>query len=205
MEEKNRSGVVPENYTGKIIDIEEAVSFNSEEEARSFFNRAKDRLLQVNNWAELAGAASAVFQLLDSAGKEVYRPVQKDDYFKIDIPGPGPIAGDGFDWVRVEEVKEVNEAHCDSVGIRVRPTQSPLNKSKDVAHFYSPESTSSFTVTREGVQVIVGIYDRNTKPNDSADTIVDKVRDLAVGSGAVTAFSRIQWESLAKGILKREE
>jgi hypothetical protein len=204
MEEKNYSGIIPGQYTGKVIDTEEQIELSSAEEAKAFFAIVKDRLLNVNNWEEIAGMASANFQLVDSGGQEVNRTVQKGDFFKIDIPGPGPVAGDGYDWVQVEALEEVSEGDVDSVGIRVRPTLSPLNNSQDVAHFYSPESTSSFTVTREGAKITAGIYDRNTKPNKTADTLADKARDMVVGAGAVTAFSKVQWKSLAEGLLKME-
>lgn len=205
MEEKNKTGVIPEQHTGKVIDTVETVELENASAAKTFFATVKSRLLNVNNWEEVAGTGSANFQLVDAEGKEVARPVQRGDYFKIDVPGPGPVAGDGFDWVRVEEVAEVSEGETESVGIRVRPTTSPLNEKEDVAHFYSPESTGSFTATREGTVITVGIYDRNTKPNQTAENLVDKVRDVAIGSGAVTAFSKIQWTSLAKGLLKKEE
>lgn len=204
MEEKNFSGVVPDQYTGKVIDIVENIEFNDSSEAKAFFAIVKDRLLNVNNWEQIAGMTSANFQLVDSGGLEVNRTVQKGDFFKIDIPGPGPVAGDGYDWAQVEALEEVSEGDVESVGIRVRPTLSPLNNSQDVAHFYSPESTSSFTVTREGAKITAGIYDRNTKPNKTADTLADKARDIVVGTGAVTAFSKVQWKSLAEGLLRRD-
>ncbi|RYZ46743.1 MAG: hypothetical protein EOO14_24275 [Chitinophagaceae bacterium] len=203
MEEKNHSGVIPPQHTGTVIDTVESIELPDLPTAQAFFKTVKQRLLTVNNWHDVAGAASAAFQLVDEKGEEVARPVEKGDFFKIDIPGPGPSAGDGYDWVNVEEVSEVKDGETESVGIRVRPTLSPLNNSKDVAHFYSPESTSSFTVTREGTRITAGIYDRNTKPNQTPETLVDKIRDLAVGAGAVTAFSKMQWTNLAKGLLKQ--
>ncbi len=202
MEEKNYTGIIPDHHTGKIIDTEETVELNSSEEARAFFQTVKSRLLQVNGWHQLAGALSATFQLVDPNGQEVNREVQQGDYFKIDIPGPGPSAGDGYDWVKVEEVQQVAEGEVESVGIRVRPAPSPLNQDKNVAHFYSPESTSNFTVTREGKKITVGIYDRNTKPNTEVDSVTDKLRDTTVGAGAVAAFSKVQWKNLATGLLK---
>ncbi len=203
MEEKNQSGVIPPHHTGTVIDTVETIELADLPAAQAFFQTVKQRLLQVNKWHDVAGAASAEFQLVNERGDEVDRPVQKGDFFKIDIPGPGPSAGDGYDWVNVEEISEVKDGEIESVGIRVRPTLSPLNNSKDVAHFYSPESTSSFTVTREGTRITAGIYDRNTKPNQTPETLVDKIRDLAVGAGAVTAFSKMQWTGLAKGLLKQ--
>ncbi len=200
-EEKNQSGVIPEHYTGKVIDTESFVEFNSTEEAKAFFRVVKQRLLNVNAWHELAGAATAEFQVVDRSAREVDRLVQKGDYFKIDVPGPGPVAGEGYDWVKVEEINEVSEQDMESVGIRVRPSPSPQNTEEDIAHFYSEESTSNFTVTREGSRITAGIYDRNTKPNDEGGNLVDKARDLLVGLGAVNGFSKYQWKQLADGLL----
>lgn len=205
MEEKNYSGVIPDNHTGKIIDAVESIELSSPTEAKELFQVVRHRLLDVNNWEHFAGAGSAGFQLVDSDGIEVNRPLQKGDFFKIDIPGPGPAAGNGYDWVKVEALEEYSSADVESLGIRVRPTLSPLNNNTDVAHFYSPDSTSSFTVTREGTKITAGIYDRNTKPNKAAGSLIDKLRDVVVGSGAVTAFSKVQWKQLAVGLLRLEK
>jgi hypothetical protein len=200
-EEKNYTGVIPGHEEGKLIDTVSSVELESNEAAKAFFATVKGRLLDVNRWHDIAGVISASFQLVDENGNEVDRLVQKGDYFKIDIPVPGSSSGEGYDWVQVEDLKIVSEEDVESVGIRVRPVTSPVNENKDIAHFYSEESTSSFTVTREKNKITAGIYDRNTKPNKDADTIVDKVRDTVTGAGAVTIFSKLQWKSLAEGLL----
>lgn len=202
MEEKNYTGIVPENYTGKQIDTQQVIELPDSAAAKNFFTVVKSRLLDVNNWIELTGEAFANFQLVDSTGKEVSRPVQQGDYFKINIPGPGSQTGDGFDWVQVEQVEEVATEDVESVGIRVRPTSNPLNNHTDIAHFYSEESTSNFIVTRENNKITASIYDRNTKPNKDAEALTDKIRDIAVGSTGVAALSKIQWQTLAEAFLK---
>jgi hypothetical protein len=204
MEEKNYSGVVPSHETGKPIDTEEAVTLESEEDARVFYQTVQERLLHVNEWHRLAGELSARFQLVGPDKKEANRPVQKGDYFRIDILGPGSPAGGGYDWVQVEDIQRTADEHIESIGIRVRPVSSPLNQDPDVAHFYSPESTSSFTVTREGKKITAAVYDRNTKPNEKPDSLLDKIRNAIVGASAVTAFSKIQWKGLVKGLLVRD-
>lgn len=75
---------------------------------------------------------------MDEFATEVNRPVQKGDYFKIDIPGPGNVTGDGYDWVQIEDVQETSGGDIDSFGLRVRPSTNPKNKNTDTAHFYSP-------------------------------------------------------------------
>ncbi len=202
MKEKNQSGVIPKNYTGKIIDTERSVDFDSAAEAKAFFEVTSKRLLDVNSWGELAGVGTSDFQVVDPEGKEANRPVQQEDYFKVDVPGPGSMTGEGYDWVRVEEIKSVSEADMESVGIRVRPCPNPHNPDPEVAHFYSKESTSNFTVTREGKRITAGIYDRNTKLNKEGD-LVDKARQFVVGLSAIAAFSKFQWHRLAEGLLER--
>ena len=105
--------------------------------------------------------------------------------------------------MEVEEIREVSVDDVESIGIRVRPTSSPVNDGEDVSHFYSPDATSSFIVTREGNTVTVSVYDRNTKPNEEA-TGADLLRDKAIGARAVTIFSKLQWKALVKGILERK-
>jgi len=142
---------------------------------------------------------------VDESGQEVNRPVQKGDYFKIDVPGPGTKSGEGFDWVQVEEIEDTSDADTETFGIRVRPAQNPQNIGADVAHFYSPESTSSFTVKREGTKITAGIYDRNTKTNKDADSLSDKVRDAVMGAAGILSFSKIQWKSLTNGLVAIEK
>ena len=203
MGEKNHTGIIPENRTGEAIDSESAIELSDNEEAKAFFDIVKQRLLDVNSWHKIAGVLTANFQLADKEGKEVDRSIQKGDYFKINIPGPGSIAGEGYDWVKVEDLNTVSEAETESLGIRVRPASNPQNDSKEIAHFYSEDSTSNFTVTREGNKITAGIYDRNIKPNKDANS-VDKSRDALVGLGAIAGFSKFQWNKLAKGLLEKE-
>ncbi|MDQ6815014.1 MAG: hypothetical protein M3040_14865 [Bacteroidota bacterium] len=205
MEEPNYTGLVPKQDKGVTMTSASAEEFADDAEAKSFFEVVKRRLLDVNRWHQLAGMASAAFQLIDSDGREVQRSAEKGDYFKIDIPGPGSAAGDGYDWVQVEEVKEFSQHDVDSVGLRARPSTNPLSKDESIAHFYSHESTSTFIVTRKKNKITATIYDRNTKPNTDSETIMDKVRHAAAGIGAILGGSKLQWKGLAKGLVKRDE
>lgn len=203
MERKDYTGIIPVQYTGKEIEAKAHVDFDDENAAIAFYTEAKNRLLNVNKWHELAGVLSARFQLIDTNGREVDRNAEKNDYFKIDIPGPGSSEGNGYDWVRVEEVKEINEGHIESIGFRVRPSQNPFTNKNEIAHFYSEDATSNFIVIRDGRKVIAWIVDRNIKPNDTPGSLTDKIRDTYVGIGAMTMFSKAQWQSLANAIVNQ--
>jgi hypothetical protein len=205
MKKKNYTGIVPDQHTGKQIDTESSIQFDTTDEAQAFFKVAKSRLLNVNQWHELAGKALAVFHLTDENGVEINRTVKQGDHFKIDIPGPGSKSGEGYDWVHVESVvEETSQPTIESVGIRVRPAPNPQTNKEETAHFYSDQSTSNFIVTREGNTITASVYDRNTSTNPEAENITDRLRHSTVGAGAISIFSKIQWKSLVEGLLKRD-
>lgn len=195
---------IPQQVEGVEVNVEDAVTFASENEAKAFFATAKKRLLQVNNWHELAGTLSASFQLTNEKGDELNQAPAKGNFFRINIPAPGIVTGEGYDWVRIEDVTEGTEGECEFVTVRVRPASSPLNNHKDVAHFYTDEATSNFIVRRDGKTVTAGVYGRNEKPNLETDTVIDKIRNAVVGAGGVSGFAQLQWKALVKGILSAD-
>lgn len=202
MEEKNYSGTIPAQEEGSKINVDSSIDTKNIEEAKSLFEIAKSRLLDVNNWQKLTGKLLANFQLTDQSGNPTFSPIQEGMYFKIDIPGPGTNAGEGFDWVTVEKIEEYNAPDIESIGIRVRPALNPLSTNKDIAHFYSREATSTFTVTREMRKVTAAVYDRNTKTNKDSDQLSDQLRNAIVGMSGIISFSRIQWKSLTNALIE---
>lgn len=203
MSEKNYTGIVPRQESGAAIDATSYVEFRTVEEAETFFQVARGRLLHINAWHKVAGKISATFQLTDENGSGVKGQAKEGYYLKIDIPGPGTSTGEGYDWVIIESVEDVSSQDVQSVGIRVRPASNPRNKDEDIAHFYSDESTSSFTVTRESTKVTAAIYDRNTQTNTQTSGVADKIRDAIVGKTGIAAFSKLQWKMLADGLVKQ--
>jgi len=196
--------IIPANDSGIQTNTESSEELATEKEAEAFYNIVIQRLLDINNWQDLAGKATASFQLTDGAGQVAHRKAQKGDHFKIDIPGPGSVTGEGFDWVQIEAIEEHNDQKSQWAAIRVRPATNPLNEKKDVAHFFSEDTTSTFMVRREGKKVIAGVYGRNEKPNTNTETQIDKIRNAAIAAGAITGFSKIQWKSLVNGLVSKE-
>ncbi|MGV3529316.1 MAG: hypothetical protein ACO1OO_10510 [Flavisolibacter sp.] len=205
MEEKNYTGLIPENVEGRAITATAQASFGNEASAKAFYATARERLLSVHNWGKIAGPLSADFSLTDDEGHVVVRPVQRGDRFRIDIPGPGSSAGEGYDWARVEDVKEASEERVDSIAILVRPAQNPMADNEHVAHFFSSKSTSTFVVTREGAIVTAAIYDRNIEANEETKHLPDKLRNAVVGLGAKHGISKLQWQALVDALLQRDE
>jgi hypothetical protein len=197
--------IIPGQFKEQDFEAEFSLVLNDEIAAKTLYEEAKKKLLSVNNWHKVAGAITARFQIIDQKGNEVYREVEKGDYLRIDIPGPGSKEGDGYDWVLVEDLKEIHKPSLQSVGFRVRPNENPFGKKNETAHFYSKETTSTFIVTRENTTVFSWIVDRNLLPNTESGSVVDKVRDVVVGVSGIAGFSRIQWQGLADGLIEQKD
>lgn len=201
MRNEHHIGIVPPQYSGKEIRSEAAIKLNTDAEAKIFFDTVKRRLLDVNNWNNIAGAITAQFKVIDEKGCEVNRMVKQNDHLRVNIPGPGNKEGEGYDWVHVEELKEINEPSFQSVGFRVRPCSNPFSDKSETAHFYSQDATSSFIVSRDDTQITALIIDRNLQPNTDATSLIDKVRDVVIGVSAIAGLSKIQWQGLADGLV----
>ncbi len=205
MKHKDFTGILPAQTTGKEIEAEASIDLQDKLGAIIFFSEVRNRLREVNQWHKTPGFVSGKFQLTDANGKELNKHAEKGDFIKVDVPGPGSKEGEGYDWTIIEEMKEVNEADVQCFAMRVRPAHNPATNSPHVAHFYDDGGTSNFIVTREGNTVTVSIVDRNVKANDKTESLLDNIRHIAVGLGAMGAFSKAQWQNLAEGLVRNEE
>lgn len=198
-----KEDLVPESATGGSTNSEHEVTEENEVKANQVFNRAVHRLLDISQWHTFAGLGSSVFKLTDENGDEVNREPTIGDYMKIDLPGPGSKAGEGFDWVRFEAIADKRDANglAESFSMRARPCANPKSKDNSIAHFFTDEATSTFIVKREGKKVSAEVRGRNEAPNTSTHNIVDKVRNTAVAVPAIIGISNGQWKKLVVGLL----
>ena len=84
MEHTDFTGIAPPQYTGKEIETAFSVELKDDIKAKEFYDVAKKRLLQINNWHHVAGMLSAKFQLTDERGNDIERDAAKGDYIMID-------------------------------------------------------------------------------------------------------------------------
>ena len=195
---------LPEQHTGEATETAAHHVSADEDTAKTDFTAACNRLKDVNHWKDLAGTFSSAFQLTDLSGSEVDGVANAGLYIRIDIPGPGSIAGQGYDWVLIEKVEQatLNE-HQEICYIRARPTEHPLHKSEGVAHFLESEATSSFVITRNYDQLTATVFGRNEVPNTHTDHVIDNVRNAIIGASGALGVSKLQWGALVKGLLNR--
>jgi len=196
---------IPNQQEGNEVNVQNSIVVPSHESAELFFNGAMKRLIHVNEWHTLTDPSLSRFQLTDSDGKEIFRAVHEGDLIRIDIPAPGTLAGEGYDWVKVEDIDYRFGRTMDSLSIRVRPVSSPFHPEEGVAHFFDESATSTFNVFKMGLTVGAGIYGRNETPNVKSEKIVDNIRNAAIAVGAILGASKIQWSRLVKGILEMKD
>lgn len=198
--------LVPANTEGKAVDIEQSITEESLQEAKTMFRLAYSRLIYPAIWKNLAGAGTASFSIWMAGSNEVQRHVHVNDFLRIDIPGPGPTAGEGYDWVKVETLQENIIPHTDeSFVMRLRACSNPEKQDAGTAHFFTEEATSTFILKRVGMTVTFSYHGRNEKPNTTDVETVDKIRNKLVATGAVAGLSELQWSALLKGILQKEK
>ncbi len=197
--------IVPDQQQGAQKDIIHKVQAVDQNDARRLFLLARNRLVDVNHWNEYS--ALGHFQLVDGHGNEAFRTAEIGDYFRIDIKAPGPVAGVGYDWVKIEAIADHSdvEGFEEHMAMRVRPARNPLDEKKeDTAHFFSDESTSTFLVKREGTVVTASVFGRNEIPNTDTSNLIDKLRNQVVAASAIAGLSNIQWRSLVVGLIPME-
>lgn len=203
MKNKTQDKIVPEQEVGDRSGAEAEVNCRTREEALRVFHVARVRLLSVNKWHEYSGMLSGVFQLTDSNGTPLDRAPRLNDLIRIDLPGPGPRSGKGYDWVSIEAMENKNNPEQDeeTFAFRVRPAAGPASGGKQSDHFYTPDATSSFIIQRKGRRVRAIEEGRNEVPNTDTGNVLDKVRNAVVAFTASKGMSYPQWKSLMKGIL----
>lgn len=191
---------IPEQTKGSAKDIKEVAHCKTPDEAQWLFNQGRDKLLNVNNWSEWCGNDGADFCLMDETGEHLEGVANVGDFIRIDIPGPGSNEGNGYDWVKIIDIKDSDG----SFTMTVRPTSDPNAATTDTTHFLDKDATSTFEVSLHDKDVLAAVHGRNEKPNTEVQNFFDKIRNFVVGKTAIAGFANLQWQRLVKGVLDKD-
>ncbi|MGV3706142.1 MAG: hypothetical protein ACO1NU_12270 [Arcticibacter sp.] len=202
---KHENKNIPEQHEGIQTDTISSVKHESERGAIEHFLVVKARLLNISEWDKVCGRASANFKLTDAFGNPVTRKPAPGDHIRIDLPPPKTDDGEGYEWVMIEQVDDQSDSSSDEeyLAIKVHPTKSPLNSKRAVAHFFEPETSSTFLVKRSRSFIQAEVHGRNEVPNTHAGSLWGKVRNVFVALGAMLGVSKLQWKSLVRGLVKK--
>lgn len=204
---KTAAELIPSQETGRQTDFTHEKKFKDLTEAHLAFQTAAGRLLSVNNWHSYAGAGSAIFTLCNNAGDPVDTLAEQGFLISIDLPGPGPDAGDGFEWVMIENMVLEGDAGTaeEFFLMTVRPVPNPAHPVLEIAHFYKDVSTSTFVVRRDGIMISAGAHGRNETPNNEKVDLFDKIRNTTIALMARVGLSGMQWQKLVNGLIEYKE
>lgn len=197
--------IIPQQYEGKKLDCFESLELGDLGAARRFYSIAQQRLLDIKNWANITDIPSARFQLVDSQNNMLNRPVEVGDFIRIDIPGPGLPSSNGYDWVRVEDIKSNSTDEYQRTALTLRPASDPTNDNPDTAHFFKASATSTILVEQRSNSVSAHYAGRNEIVNDENELFADNFRNFLVGLTAKTGASFPQWKALVAAIVKNQD
>lgn len=171
--------------------------YDNQDDARKAYDKAVEKLFNVDRWSKLPGASSE-FQLHSSSGqrKRGGTPV-RGDFIRILLPGPLP-----ENWVVVTNIKtEDNLAE-----FTVSPNLDPQESDQDIEHFFSDEATSTFRVELEGNSLRAFEIGKNEGINNKGKDAGNRnVLNTMLAEGGWAGFQKIQWEKLTDYLTHKEE
>ncbi len=192
--------IIPEQFTGKTLDYQQSIDFTTKSQADHFFSRARNRMMDVNNWHHVTKSLSAVFIVVDEKGQQLDKLVEKNDFIKIDIPGPGLPSSKGYDWVKVEDIVDEHFPDLKRSAIILRPCADPTHVGTDTAHFFKNIATSTILIKQKENEVCLRYAGRNEVINIENESNLDKIRNFIIGLGAKMGASFPQWKALIDGL-----
>jgi hypothetical protein len=197
--------VVPAQYSGQSSFTHSHIECRNNSHAKECYRIAAERLVHVNRWHEYAGQATASFQLFDETGNAINRPVQKNDYLRINIPGPDNPDADGSDWVQVLQTGERSTDELELTFITVKACSNPLTSNITPTHFFDYPATSTFVIFRKQLTVMAAVLGRNEHANQRSTNLFTRIRNWFVYIGAQLGLANLQWKALTHGLLHVKE
>lgn len=196
--------LIPKQETGSEMDAVSYCSFETLEEAITFYAIAKRRLTAISSWSQICGTDATTFELLNASGSQPAE-LAEGNLIKIDIPGPGTGVGEGYDWVKIEKIESGENMNEQFFGFRVRPCANPHKPLAGIAHFFKDSATSTFLIRLSQNTVYAEMHGRNEVPNTEDTSFFDGLRNMTVGYTAKIGLSYPQWKLLVDGLVKQEE
>ncbi|MHA6247471.1 hypothetical protein ACXYMU_06010 [Pontibacter sp. CAU 1760] len=174
--------------------------FADEATAKKAFERAKQKLFDVNMWSKMVGFNSE-FHLFDNRGRRTTATRPKVGYY-IEIILP---ASRLENWVKVTAVRDEE----DFAEFVVHPSEKPTELSHDdtvIEHFFIKEASSTFRVVREGNTLYGYEIGKNEGINNQGEEAGDRaLMNTLVAEGGWAGVQELQWDKLTRYLVHLEE
>lgn len=175
--------------------------YRDEASAQLAFRQAVSKLFDVDAWSELSTLTST-FELFSRHGERKEKTLlQVGDYIKITFPGPLP-----ENWVVITDVQSSEEVAEFTVRPSAQPAPQSPDEVKEVKHFFTSESTSTFRVKREGATLEAFEIGQNEKVNNQGEEAGDRALvNTVVAAGGWAGMQAVQWNKLTDYLVHSSE
>jgi len=174
--------------------------FADEASAIQEFERAKQKLFDVNRWSKMAGFNSE-FHLYDRRGRRSMAQKPEIGYY-IEIILP---ASTIENWVQVTEIQEEGNM----AEFVVHPSEKPQDTGqgeKEIKHFFIKEASSTFRVVREGNSLHAYEIGKNEGINNKGEEAGNRaLLNTMVAEGGWAGVQALQWDNLTRYLVHLEE
>lgn len=193
---------LPVNKVGSKNNAVTFLKYETDNEALEKFRLLKQSLLNINRWNINSGKNPTKFFLYDENLGDKSSMAEENDLVKIKIPAPANKVGNGFDWVKIIKIKEIDNNDFQAILIRMKPHYCPENKDKKIAHFYTNDATSTFILAKENKAIQLSVHGRNEIPNIKNIGFINSLRNYFVAKGGIFGGSKIQWQDFVEEFVK---
>lgn len=175
-------------------------TFPDEATAIREFERAKQKLFDINQWSKLEGINST-FELYDDRGRRTSANMPEVGYYIRIILPASPIEN----WVRISEIN----IESDMAEFVVHPSEKPkelTDEQEVIQHFFIKEASSTFRVQRRGSTLIGYEIGRNEGINNQGEEAGDRaLLNTLIAEGGWAGVQALQWDKITRYYVHLEE
>lgn len=174
--------------------------FADEETAKREFERAKQKLFDINQWSDLEGINST-FLLYDNRGRRTSANMPEVGYYiKIILPA-SPIEN----WVQIASIN----IEADMAEFVVHPSEKPselTDNEEVVQHFFIKEASSTFRVERRGNTLTGYEIGKNEGINNQGEEAGNRaLLNTLIAEGGWAGVQGLQWDKMTRYYVHLEE
>lgn len=197
--------LIPVQKIGKCSDTFSSLEIKELNNPDIAYKSIKNRLLDVNNWAHYATLTNADFILLDEKGNKIDRLVAESDFMKVRFSRLQKIISARHDYVRVNSIITIPITFGDALVMQLVPAHNPAKSGSEIDHFFTSEASNTFVLYRDAAKIHLSVHGRNEVPNFKVSKTTKKIRNMLFTVLGILAVSKVQWKSLAHGLLNYNE
>jgi hypothetical protein len=171
--------------------------FLSEAEAKDFFRRVKQNLLDIDQWNK--NSTPSNYQLFYENGEvSMTKIIDAGKFIRIGVPATGK-----FDWVRVIGIYETASEFVITVQPTFDPTKQPVDETV-TSHFFKAEARNNFCLQQDDQAVTLYVIGLDEKANvKESGNPIEAARNAATANfGYYLGIQKAMWTEFCKNFME---